>query len=69
MAQVYLAVREEGTNWILAPFDTAMEALHAVKSSATYGEWKILEELEIEIFPLPTKGDETGERPEIRRRK
>lgn len=49
MAQVYLAVQEEGANWVLVPFDTAEEALQAVKLSATYGAWKILKELEIKI--------------------
>jgi len=51
MSQVYLAINYgpyEG--WQLNPYDTAFEALKAVRDGETYGhEWKILKELDIKI--------------------
>ena len=51
MNNIFLAINygaHEG--WKLTPFNTAFEALDAVKSGETYGnEWKIVRELEITV--------------------
>ncbi len=52
MSQIYLAINFGAVEgWRLSSYDTAFEALEAVKSgSEIYGnEWKIVKELEIKI--------------------
>ena len=49
MAQIYLAINYgEYEGWKLEPFDTADEAIQAVKNGETDGSgWKILKELDV----------------------
>ena len=50
MSQIYLALDYGPEGWALTKYDTASEALQAVKDGETYGnEWKILKELDITI--------------------
>jgi hypothetical protein len=55
MSNIFLAINYGAyKGWGLEPFDTAFEAMAAVKSGETYGnEWKIVRELEIHIESKP----------------
>ena len=51
MSQIYLAINYGAyEGWKFEPYDTASEALQAVKDGETYGnEWKILKQLDVKV--------------------
>ncbi len=46
MSQIYLAIDYGTEGWNLKPYDSFEEALNAARQG-TYGEWKILKEIDI----------------------